>query len=95
MAPVAHDGVKSRSGSVQHDARARVIADLQAKLDGEIDLKKNEVVSVLDSSTEWCTVETSDGRRGTCPKPVPLIRNSKMSANESLFRFIYLFFCTV
>lgn len=49
--------------------QARVIADLQARLDGEIDLKKNEMVSVLDSSNEWCTVQTSDGRKGTCPKP--------------------------
>uniref|UniRef100_A0A914VWH4 SH3 domain-containing protein n=1 Tax=Plectus sambesii TaxID=2011161 RepID=A0A914VWH4_9BILA len=73
----------AKGGGEVRRVEARVIADLQAKLDDEIDLKKNEIVSVLDSSTEWCTVQTSDGRRGTCPKPF-LSFETKQSASATL-----------
>lgn len=44
-----------------------MVADLEARLPGEVSLRKGEPVQVLSSADGWSTVLRRDGQRGTCP----------------------------
>ncbi|KAI6221439.1 Dynamin-binding protein [Aphelenchoides fujianensis] len=48
---------------------AEVVADLDAKLDGEISLRKGQRVVIEKTGVDWCEVRTVDGElRGSCPR---------------------------
>ncbi|KAH7693514.1 Protein Y37A1B.17 a, partial [Aphelenchoides avenae] len=57
------------SGNSEGPCTATVVADMNRKLDNEIDLRKGEQVRVLKLGSDWCEVKTEDGRTGTCPRP--------------------------
>ncbi len=59
---------------------AIVVENLIARLPNELDLKRNErvtVIGVVDQDYDWCTVETEDGRRGICPRRFLTVDNEE------------------
>lgn len=64
---------------------AELIADFNAQIEGEIDLKKGESVRILEVKESGCLVERADGSRGVCP--IKFLK--KVDANVQQQRPVY------